>query len=314
MHALKNLIDSFVDSLSFEKGYSSNTGRAYLHDLNEFVSFIVENSISDEKKKTDAISFLIDEVDGLAIRKYLGALHKKNNKTTIVRKLSAIRSFFKYLVKRDIITDNPADTVLSPKQDKPIPVYLPVDNMFHLIDSIKTDTLLGLRNCAIVETLYSCGLRVSELEGLNLSDVDFSRCLIRVTGKGNRERILPIGEKALAAIKAYRERLDRESGKSFNKRRPEEKTALFLNKNKRRLTVRSIARIVKKTAIESGIALSVSPHAMRHSFATHMLDSGADLRAVQEFLGHKSLSTTQKYTHVSIDKLMEAYDKAHPRK
>ncbi|HDL07982.1 MAG TPA: tyrosine recombinase XerC, partial [Desulfobacteraceae bacterium] len=187
LHALKNLIDSFVDSLSFEKGYSSNTGRAYLHDLNEFVSFIVENSISDEKKKTDAISFLIDEVDGLAIRKYLGALHKKNNKTTIVRKLSAIRSFFKYLVKRDIITDNPADTVLSPKQDKPIPVYLPVDNMFHLIDSIKTDTLLGLRNCAIVETLYSCGLRVSELEGLNLSDVDFSRCLIRVTGKGNRE-------------------------------------------------------------------------------------------------------------------------------
>ena len=243
------------------------------------------------------------------IRGYLGFLHKKNKKVTIARKLSAVRSFFRFLLKHGVILDNPLGLILTPKQKKAIPVYLPVDDVFRLLDSIKTDTLAGIRNRAIFETLYSSGIRVSELEGLNVFDVDFKKCLIRVVGKGNKERIVPIGKKATAAIREYRKRLQGEAGVG-----EDDNTPLFLNKDHGRLTSRSIARILEKTARECGLLIPVSPHALRHTFATHMLDAGADLRVVQEFLGHKSLSTTQKYTHVSIDRLMEAYDKAHPRR
>ena len=307
--SLKNLISSFVKSLYSEKGYSENTCRAYLHDLKEFASFIFSSWFSENVSKTEADSFRADQVDGLMIRGYLGFLHKKNKKATIARKLSTIRSFFRYLVKHGIILENPADLILTPKQEQTIPAYLPVDDMFRLLDSIKADNLAGLRNRAIFETLYSCGLRVSELSGMNLFDVDFTKSVIRVLGKGDRERIVPIGRKALEAIKAYRQRLREESGISDDTNAP-----LFLNKNQGRLTVRSIARILDKTAKECGLLAPVSPHALRHTFATHMLDAGADLRVVQELLGHKSLSTTQKYTHVSIDRLMAAYDKAHPRR
>jgi integrase/recombinase XerC len=184
-----------------------------------------------------------------------------------------------------------------------------VDDIFRLLDSIKTDTLAGIRNRAIFETLYSSGIRVSELEGLDVFDVDFTKCLIRVVGKGNKERIVPIGNKAVATIKEYRKRLQSEAGIA-----EEDNGPLFLNKDHGRLTSRSIARILSKTARECGLLIPVSPHALRHTYATHMLDAGADLRVVQELLGHKSLSTTQKYTHVSIDRLMETYDKAHPRR
>jgi integrase/recombinase XerC len=201
------------------------------------------------------------------------------------------------------------DLIVTPKQKKTIPVYLPVDDIFRLLDSIKTDTLAGIRNRAIFETLYSSGIRVSELEGLDVFDVDFEKSLIRVVGKGNKERIVPIGKKAITAIKEYRERLQSEAGIG-----KDDNTPLFLNKDHGRLTSRSIARILDKTARECGLLIPVSPHALRHTFATHLLDAGADLRVVQELLGHKSLSTTQKYTHVSIDRLMEAYDKAHPRR
>ncbi len=250
-----------------------------------------------------------DQIDSLMIRGYLGFLHKKNKKVTMARKLSAVRSFFRFLVKHGVILDNPLDFIVTPKQKKAIPVYLPVDDIFRLLDSIKTDTLAGIRNRAIFETLYSSGIRVSELEGLDVFDVDFEKCLIRVVGKGNKERIVPIGKKAIAAIKEYRERLQSEAGLG-----EDDNTPLFLNKDHGRLTSRSIARILDKTARECGLLIPVSPHALRHTFATHMLDAGADLRVVQELLGHKSLSTTQKYTHVSIDRLMEAYDKAHPRR
>ncbi|MBC8432137.1 MAG: tyrosine recombinase XerC [Desulfobacterales bacterium] len=306
---LKNLISSFVKSLYSEKGYSENTCRAYLHDLKEFASFIFSSWFSENMSKTEADSFRADQVDGLMIRGYLGFLHKKNKKATIARKLSALRSFFRYLVKHGVILENPVELILTPKQEQTIPTYLPVDDMFRLLDSIKADNLAGLRNRAIFETLYSCGLRVSELSGMNLFDVDSIKSVIRVLGKGDRERIVPIGRKALEAIKAYRQRLREESGIADDTNAP-----LFLNKNQGRLTVRSIARILDKTAKECGLLAPVSPHALRHTFATHMLDAGADLRVVQELLGHKSLSTTQKYTHVSIDRLMEAYDKAHPRR
>jgi integrase/recombinase XerC len=307
--SLKNQIRTFIEALSSEKGYSENTCRAYLHDLKEFASFICEDRFSGRKNQVNAETLGADQVDSLMIRGYLGFLHKKNKKVTIARKLSAIRSFFRYLVKHSVILDNPLDSILTPKQKKSIPVYLPVDDIFRLLDSIRTDTLFGLRNRAIFETLYSSGIRVSELADMNLFDIDFIKCVIRVLGKGNRERIVPVGRKALNAISDYRKRLQIEAGIQTD-----ENTPLFLNKNNGRLTTRSMARILEKTAKECGLLIPVSPHSIRHSFATHMLDAGADLRVVQELLGHKSLSTTQQYTHVSIDRLMETYDKAHPRR
>ncbi len=306
--SLKHQIRSFIDSLHSQKGYAANTCRAYSHNLNEFVSFVSETYFSNENQK-GADLLKADQIDSLMIRGYLGFLYKKNKKVTIARKLSAVRSFFRFLVKHGIILDNPLDLILTPKQKKAIPVYLPVDDVFRLLDSIKTDTLAGIRNRAIFETLYSSGIRVSELEGLNVFDVDIKKCLIRVVGKGNKERIVPIGTKAIDAIEAYRKRLQKEAGIG-----EDDNTPLFLNKDHGRLTSRSIARILDKTARECGLLIPVSPHALRHTFATHMLDAGADLRVVQELLGHKSLSTTQKYTHVSIDRLMETYDKAHPRR
>ena len=306
---LKHQITSFIELISSEKGYATNTCRAYLHDLTELAAFIRENFLPEKESQKAWDHFGADQIDSLMIRSYLGFLSKKNKKVTIARKLSTFRSFFRYLVKHGIILDNPLDMILTPKQEKVIPSYLTVDDMFRLLDSIGSDTLLDLRNRAILETLYSSGIRVSELSGMNVFDVDFNRCFIRVIGKGNKERMVPIGKKAKDAIKKYRERLAIEIGVPAN-----ENAALFLNKNGGRLTPRSIARVLEKTARSCGLLIPVSPHAFRHTFATHMLDAGADLRVVQELLGHKSLSTTQKYTHMSIDKLMETYDKTHPRR
>ncbi|MFC1881397.1 tyrosine recombinase XerC [Thermodesulfobacteriota bacterium] len=301
---VENLISVFIESMATEKGFSENTCRGYRNDLEEFLKYLAENR---RARSNDPVE--IDCVDNLTIRGYLGYLHKRNKKTTIARKLSALRSFFNYLVKRGVTEDNPAESILTPKQEKTIPAYLSVDEMFRLLDSIQTGKMLDLRNRAIFETLYSCGIRVSELVGLNTLNVDYRQSLIRVLGKGGQERIVPIGKKALAAIKTYRLILNRECGFSEKMNGP-----LFLNKNKGRLTARSVARILDKLVSVCGLLTPVSPHTLRHTFATHMLDAGADLRAVQELLGHKSLSTTQKYTHVSIDRLMQTYDKAHPRK
>lgn len=311
-HSIQNMIGSFIETLASEKGYSDNTCRAYMNDLTEFTSYASEGRLPDnehdrENKRDDKL-FMVEDVDHLMIRGYLGFLHKRNKKKSIARKLSALRSFLRYLVRLGIIADNPADLILTPKQDQNIPAYLTVDEMFHLLDSIKTDSLAGFRNRAIFETMYSSGIRVSELAGLNIADVDFGGRVIRVLGKGGKERIVPVGDKALRAVRAYMDKL-RGEGISLSENGP-----LFLNKSRGRLTTRSIGRILENFVREFCISVPVSPHALRHSFATHMLDAGADLRVVQELLGHKSLSTTQKYTHVSIDRLMETYDKAHPRK
>jgi len=320
-------IRMFIQALSAEKGYSPHTCRAYSRDLESFTDFVMESrsseyhSVNDgqghrspegdeaSKKKLSPVTLDAGDIDTLTIRAYLGHLYRKNSKATIARKLSSLRSFFKYLVKKGHLMDNPVEPIQTPKQKQTIPVYLPVDDMFHLLDSIEPSNLLALRNRAIFETMYSCGIRVSELSGLNTDDVDGKNGVIRVLGKGNKQRIVPIGKTALDSLHAYREALQEKTGVL-----PGENRAFFLNKNGTRLSSRSIARILDKLVRESGIALPVSPHALRHSFATHMLDAGADLRVIQELLGHKSLSTTQKYTHVSIDRLMETYDKAHPRR
>lgn len=248
-------------------------------------------------------------VDALTIREYLANLYQKNRKSTIARKLSAVRSFFRFLMRQGLIESNPAEGVLTPKQEKKIPSYLTVDDMFRLLDAVPDDRLFDLRNRAIFETLYATGVRISELAGLNTIDVDLDEKLIKVSGKGNKERIVPMGDKAVHAIQAYRMRLYQESGISW-----EDDGPLFLNKFKGRLTSRSMARCLDQLVRSCGMLVSVSPHTLRHTFATHMLNAGADLRAVQELLGHESLSTTQKYTHVNIDRLMEVYDQAHPRK
>ncbi|MDP2647118.1 MAG: tyrosine recombinase XerC [Desulfobacterales bacterium] len=303
---LQDLIKVFIESISTERGYSPETCRAYGADLTSFAGHVMENRAGEPDKQNVTP---VGDVDSLMIRQYLGVMHKKYNKTTIARKLSALRSFFRYLVRFGILRENPVESILTPKQAKTIPVYLPVDDMFLLLDSIDTETLSGLRNLAIFETLYSCGVRISELAGMNVHDIDFAAGMVRVLGKGNKQRMVPIGKKAIAVVQAYRQKLQEQSGIARDRNTP-----LFLNKNGGRLTSRSMARILDQAARSCGIPVPVSPHALRHTFATHMLNAGADLRVVQELLGHVSLSTTQKYTHVSIDKLMEIYDKTHPRR
>lgn len=307
----EKLIRGFLDSLASEKGFSPNTCRAYGQDLREFAAYLGWEQLAGaaEGSAAESAPTPFSDVDALAIRGFLGRLYRRNGKTTVARKLSALRSFFRYLLKLGLIASNPAEMVATPKQSKHLPVYLTVDDMFRLLDTITADTLSGLRNRAIFETLYSCGLRISELAGLNVNDIDHGRRLVRVLGKGHKERIVPVGGKALGAIRAYRQRLDLEAGGAVAAR-----GALFLNKYQRRLTPRSIARILDQLVRQCGLLVPVSPHAIRHSFATHLLDAGADLRVVQELLGHQSLSTTQKYTHVSIDRLMATYDQAHPRR
>jgi integrase/recombinase XerC len=304
---LAEQIDFFLQVLASEKGYSAHTIRAYGHDLAEFADYAAraKHALGEENGR----SLAIDDIDSLTVRGYLGLLHRNNQKVTIARKLSVLRSFFRHLVRHRLTNEDPTAAILTPKHSRRMPSYLSVDDMFRLLDQTSGDTVLGLRNRAMFETLYGSGIRVSELTGLNVFDVDFtSRCL-RVTGKGDRERIVPAGEQSLDRIQTYRDRLYALSGIGMAEDGP-----LFLNKNKGRLSSRSVARILESLIRKCSLAVPISPHGIRHSFATHMLDAGADLRTVQELLGHKSLSTTQKYTHVSIDRLMAAYDSAHPRR
>lgn len=325
---LTQKIDAFVEALLGEKDYSLHTGRAYRRDLEDFFVFCGKET----GKKMDQLD--LDQIDVLLIRAYLGHLYRqKIKKSTMARKLSAIRSFFSHLERQGLITQNAAATILTPKQEQSIPVYLTVDEMFRLLETFNPDTLPGLRNRAIFETLYSTGMRVSEAAALNVSDIDFTERMIRVSGKGNKERLVVVGEKALAALAEYlmarrtaREKRKKGALPDFAPNRlpaadplaavfdAEFHAPLFLNKNGGRLTTRSIGRILKKAVNACGLSDTVSPHALRHSFATHLLEAGADLRGVQELLGHESLSTTQRYTHVTMDQLMRVYDKAHPRR
>jgi integrase/recombinase XerC len=300
-------IDEFIDYLKSQKGYSPHTLRSYRVDLTQFSQFLVEKRRKERDGEPPADW---ESTDLGEIREYLAGLYGRCKRTTIARKLSAVRSFFAYEEKRGFTVTNPAAEISTPKQEQYIPTYLPVDQMFSLLEVPDREKPLGLRDLALLEVLYSCGLRVSELVGLNLGSMDFPQRLVRVLGKGNKERIVPIGRKAVGVLRDYLEvtRVLREKCGANTQQSP-----LFMNARGRRLSPRSIENIVKRYGRECGLLTDISPHALRHTFATHLLDGGADLRSVQELLGHVSLSTTQKYTHVSLDRLMEVYDKAHPR-
>ncbi|MFQ5841621.1 MAG: tyrosine recombinase XerC [Thermodesulfobacteriota bacterium] len=300
---MRGRIDQFIKYLVLEKGASEHTCRSYFSDLSHLAGFISASGLFP-KSETGEVD--VSRIDRDIIRIYLRALFRSNKRTSIARKLASIRSFFQYLVREGVIPTNPAKGVATPKTEKYIPSTLTIDEMFRMLDAPDKSNPIGLRARAILELLYSSGIRVGELTQLNCDDVDLELGIIKVLGKGRKERIVPIGSKAIEAIKEYlgRRRLSSGSGRDC---------PLFVNTRGGRLTDRSVRRMVEKYGKECGIARSISPHALRHTFATHLLDAGADLRDIQELLGHVSLSTTQKYTHVSIDGLMEVYDRAHPR-
>ena len=277
--------------MEIEKNYSGHTILNYKLDLQDFNKFLAGTAL--------------EKVDYLALRKYLAVLKEKGlGSRSVGRRLSALRSFFRFLSREGHIKTNPMLMLSSPKLDKHLPSFMTEEEVSKLIESAfakNEKDLLGLRDRAVLEVFYSSGLRISELAGLNLEDVDFIGGIVKIRGKGKKERIAPIGEAALTTIRKYLER------------RKKQVDAVFLNKNSRRITTRGIRDIVVKYLRVAGIKPGVSPHTFRHSFATHLLNRGAALRTVQELLGHANLSTTQIYTHLTTEKLKSVYDKAHPR-
>lgn len=282
-------VDQFLRYLEVERDSSSHTLRAYRKDLREFFRFV---SIKPE------------DVEIADVRGFIAAQMKSGlNKATVSRRLASIRSFFKFLYREGYKKLNPAKLVSNPKTPKLLPKFLSVDDTFSLVEKPEGPGLISARDRAILELLYSSGLRVSELSGLDVEDINTKEGLLKVKGKGKKERIVPVGSKALDAIKSY-------SVEKIAMKRKDK--ALFLNRTGSRLTDRGIRRIVVKYARMIGINGRIGPHALRHTFASHLLQGGADLRVIQELLGHSSLSTTQKYTHLDVTHLIDVYDKAHP--
>ena len=292
---MNNPVQLFLDFLNSEKNASSHTLKNYAIDLREFTKAVGDKPIAD--------------VTYLDIRTFLALLKNRNySKSSIARKLACLRSFFKCLVRENVLKSNPALEISTPKREKRLPKFLDPTEVTSLLEAPPKNTWEGKRDRAILETLYSSGLRVSELVGLNYDDVDFFSGLLRVRGKGKKERIVPIGEIAARAIQDYLAHKPARTGESTASKKP-----LYLNRSGGRLTDRSVRRMMIKYARHIALKKEISPHTLRHSFATHMLDRGADLRSVQELLGHENLSTTQIYTHVTTKRLKEAYDAAHPR-
>lgn len=300
-------IENFGIFMEIERNLSPHTKRNYLADVRQFKLFLDANVISVKHNDTDEEI----AVDYMVIRAFLGSLYRQRlKKVTIARKVTALRTFFDYLQRKGKIKVNPAQMVQAPKSEKYIPVFLSVDEMMSLLDAKSTPNAVGLRDKAIIELFYSSGIRLSELVGLNKEDIDFHQGLMKVRGKGKKERIVPVGVQAIAAITAYLEKRQ-EIMKTYVENGS--KAPIFVSSRGSRISTRSVARILDKLVILSGLGRKISPHTLRHTFATHMMESGADLRAIQEFLGHESLSTTQKYTSVTIGRLLEIYDKAHPK-
>jgi len=289
---IERYIEKFIRYLEIERNASKHTIINYSIDLNSLKDFAGETPV--------------EKIDYVMLRRYLVILRDKNlSKVSVARKIASIRSFFKFLCREGIVKTNPASSLSTPKRDKHLPKFLDEADIIKLIESPEGDSEAASRDRAILETLYSTGIRVSELVGLNISHVDQIGGVIKVYGKGKKERIVPIGDRALETIRQYLRK--RRYGES------DENKALLFNKSGGRISDRSIRRIINKYIVKTSIKEKISPHTLRHSFATHLLNHGADLRSVQELLGHANLSTTQIYTHITTERLKSAYEKAHPR-
>ncbi len=297
---MEDYIRKFMNYLGIERNLSSHTLKSYQGDLRQFSLFLKPSAT-------------LNEIDYLTIREYLAYLQGIGvSRRTVSRKLSCLRSFFKFLCREGYLSSDPTAGVRSPRLDKKLPKFLDLSEVTKLVEAPSGDEVLGLRDRAILETLYSTGMRVSELVSLNAGRIDFIGGVLKVMGKGRKERLTPIGESALEAIRKYLEKrplLLRRRKRGISK----DKDALFLNNWGGRLTRLSIRRIVRKYIKKVSSELNINPHTLRHTFATHLLNAGADLRYVQELLGHVNLSTTQIYTHVTTQRLKTIYDRAHPR-
>jgi len=318
---IDKLLTQFLEHLRYERNVSEHTLRNYASDLEQFLDYLAPAEIkpgdqkpakqtSTQKKKRSEPN--LNQIDHITIREWLSSLHTAHKKkTSIARKLAALRTFFQFLVREGVLEQNPAKLVATPRLEKKLPVHLSIEDAVRFIETPDQETNLGKRDRAILELLYATGVRVAELTKLNLHDIDFRNKLLRVTGKRRKERIVPFGDPALQALKGYLDVRD-----SFLQQAPladRDSQALVLNYQGTRITTRSVGRMVEKYIRQCAGIHDISPHALRHSFATHLLDSGADLRDIQELLGHARLSSTQIYTHVSMEKLIEVYDKAHPK-
>ena len=293
-------VAAFLRSLRAEKGASPQTLRAYRADLKGLLTWL------------EAEEMLARQPGGLThkdLRRWLASMTESCSVRTLSRKVSTLRTFYRFLIKRDLCETNPAEMLSLPKKGRALSNFLNVDEAFALLDKPGPGDPLDFRNKAMWELLYGSGLRVSEMAGLNVGDIDMEEGWVVVLGKGNKERLVPLTDPCTDAVRtwmAFRSTMVQEYGK------PDQK-ALFLNHRAGRLSVRSVRRLIRDDLIKAGVGTQISPHGLRHSFATHLLDGGADLRGVQELLGHASLSTTQHYTHISLGALMAAYDDAHPR-
>ncbi|MDX6529365.1 MAG: integrase/recombinase XerC [Blastocatellia bacterium] len=305
---LDQLLTQFLDHLRYERNVSVHTLRNYESDLRQFFDYLAPADPNDGKRRGANLA----QIDHLTIREWLASLHSdQKKKTSIARKLAALRTFFQFLVREGSLELNPAKLVATPRKEKKLPVHLSIEDAVRFIETPDTETDFGRRDRAILEMLYATGVRVSELVQLNLRDIDFQNKLLRVFGKRRKERIVPFGDPAARALKDYlavRENFLANAPVAKRDAQP-----LVLNYQGTRMTTRSVGRLVEKYIRLCAGIHDISPHALRHSFATHLLDSGADLRDIQELLGHARLSTTQIYTHVSMEKLIAVYDKAHPK-
>lgn len=312
---ISDLLNSFLDHLRYERNVSAHTLRNYESDLQQFLDYLVppeEPSSEKKRAKSKRVEPDIKEIDHITIREWLATLHSdQKKKSSIARKLAALRTFFQFLVREGVVEANPAKLVATPRKEKKLPVHLSVEDAVRFIETPDADTVFGKRDRAILELLYATGVRVSELVQLDLRDIDFHNKLLRVFGKRRKERIVPFGEPAVKALRDYlkvREKFLMNAPVTKRDAQP-----LVLNYQGTRMTTRSVGRLVEKYITMCAGIHDISPHALRHSFATHLLDSGADLRDIQALLGHARLSTTQVYTHVSMERLIEVYDKAHPK-
>ena len=293
---MRDVILKFIDELKYEKNYSKCTIEAYLKDLDLFLEYLNENNIKN-----------YNSIDYQDIRLYISYLYElKYNNKTISRHISSIKSFFKYLKSNNIIENNPCTLISNPKLDKKLPKYLNFEDTNKLLNAFDNNNYLGLRNSLILELLYSTGIRVSELTNIKIKDISLKDRTIRIVGKGSKERIVYFGEICLNLINEYLKN-------SYNKLNKNNLEYLLLSKTGKKINDREIRAIIDDACKISGIKLHISPHTLRHTFATHMLNEGADLRSVQELLGHENLSTTQIYTHLTNDKIRKVYLNAHPR-